>query len=132
MLSGGALIAIKGELGAGKTVLARGIIRGLGVAEDTYITSPTYTLIQEYRGRLIVNHIDLYRLSGNGEIEELGLEELIQERTVTIIEWAEKALQFFSEDHLEIKLSVQGENVRQTIFIPHGAAYQVLVENFLT
>ena len=83
----GTVVLLHGDLGAGKTALVRGIAEGLGVPADE-VSSPTFTLIQEYRGRLPLYHVDLYRLAA-GEADDLGLEELSQ-TGVLAIEWAEK------------------------------------------
>jgi tRNA threonylcarbamoyladenosine biosynthesis protein TsaE len=83
----GTVVLLHGELGAGKTVLVRGIAEGLGVSPDD-VSSPTFTLIQEYRGRIPLYHVDLYRLAA-AEADDLGLEELCQTGVVAV-EWAEK------------------------------------------
>ncbi|GAH49375.1 unnamed protein product, partial [marine sediment metagenome] len=83
-LSAGQIIALSGELGAGKTCLVQGIVRGLQV-QDRYITSPTFTLINEYRGSVPVYHFDVYRLSRPEDMEELGYEEYFYGEGVTII-----------------------------------------------
>jgi tRNA threonylcarbamoyladenosine biosynthesis protein TsaE len=84
----GTVIALRGNLGAGKTCLTRGIARGLGVEEG--VTSPTYTIISEYEGRLPLYHMDAYRLSGDEDAENLGLRELFSQGAVTVIEWSER------------------------------------------
>jgi tRNA threonylcarbamoyladenosine biosynthesis protein TsaE len=89
-LGEGAIVALVGELGAGKTSLTQGIARGLDVGEDYPITSPTFTLINEYPGRLKLVHLDVYRLSGSADLPDLGYEEYIFGKGVTVIEWAEK------------------------------------------
>lgn len=107
-LAPGVVIALTGELGAGKTTLAKGIAKGLGVTDE--ITSPTFTMINEYTsGRLPLSHFDVYRL-GEGEaalvgMEELGYEEYFFGDGVTIVEWADLVEQLLPEDAIRISLS---------------------------
>ncbi|MCS5583144.1 MAG: tRNA (adenosine(37)-N6)-threonylcarbamoyltransferase complex ATPase subunit type 1 TsaE, partial [Pseudomonadales bacterium] len=84
----GAIVLLYGELGSGKTAFVRGLAGALGV-KPSDVSSPTFTLIQEYRGRVTVNHVDLYRLSG-AEIDDLGLEELTTDNSIVVIEWADR------------------------------------------
>ncbi len=102
-LGPGTVIALHGDLGAGKTCFIQGYAAALGIDEP--ITSPTYTLIGEYEGRLPLHHIDLYRLSGPEEALGLGLEEYFDVDGITAIEWAERAEGLLPEDllHIEIK-----------------------------
>ncbi len=87
-LTAGAVVLLFGDLGAGKTAFVRGLARGLGVPDDE-VTSPTFTLVQEYRGRLTLHHVDLYRLEP-AEVADLGLDELTSGDAVVAIEWAER------------------------------------------
>ena len=87
-LQPGDVVLLFGELGAGKTAFTRGLAQGLGVEPDE-VSSPTFTLIQEYRGRLTLYHVDLYRLA-EAEVDDLGLEELVVSDGVVVIEWAER------------------------------------------
>ncbi|EAT15166.1 tRNA (adenosine(37)-N6)-threonylcarbamoyltransferase complex ATPase subunit type 1 TsaE [Desulfuromonas acetoxidans] len=86
----GSLILLHGDLGAGKTCLASGIARGVGVDPDVPITSPTYTLLNCYEGRLPLYHFDLYRLGGEEELEELGFDEYFHGDGVALVEWPER------------------------------------------
>ena len=88
-LSAGDVVALSGELGSGKSVIARGILRSLGVAGD--IPSPSFVIVAAYEGRMPVNHIDLYRVNSADEAAGLGLEELLYSEAVSVIEWADKA-----------------------------------------
>ena len=87
-LAPGAVVLLHGELGAGKTAFVRGMAVALGI-DPREVSSPTFTLIQEYRGRLRLEHVDLYRVSGR-EIDDLGLEELVAEDAIVVIEWADR------------------------------------------
>lgn len=101
----GMIILLEGDLGAGKTVVARGIIRGIGVTED-YITSPTFTLLNIYtEGRLPVYHFDLYRLSHPDEWALTGAEEYLDGEGIVLVEWADKGGDWIPADHLRIRLT---------------------------
>ena len=104
----GDVIALTGELGAGKTALVKGIARGLGIAQD--VTSPTFTLIHEYGGgRLPLFHIDLYRLDTVEQALAIGIEEYLTPDGVTVIEWAEKIRRLWAEGTTQIRLESLGE-----------------------
>ena len=90
MLEGGDVVGLEGGLGAGKTTFARGAVHGLGVPEDTAVTSPTFALLHQYEGRVPVAHADFYRLGGEAEVEELGVDELLEEGAVLFVEWGRK------------------------------------------
>ena len=87
-LGSGAVVACVGELGAGKTCFVQGLARGLGVASP--VTSPTFVLVNQYRGRLAVNHVDAYRTESLAELMDIGVEEMLDGDGVTIVEWADK------------------------------------------
>ena len=84
------LVLLRGELGAGKTTLAKGIISGLGAAAEEEITSPTFTLVHAFSGPVKVYHVDLYRVEGVQEFDSLGLEDLFAEPAIVLIEWPER------------------------------------------
>jgi len=90
LLPAGALLLLKGDLGAGKTCLTKGIAGGLGVDDSVPITSPTYTLLNCYTGRLPLYHFDLYRLASEEELEELGFDEYFHGEGVAVVEWPER------------------------------------------
>jgi len=102
-LQGGDVLALTGELGAGKTLLTRGIASGLGITAEQ-VTSPTFTLIQTYEGRLPVIHVDLYRLEDPSAILQLGLEDYFTPQNIVIIEWADRLLQILPPDYLALHL----------------------------
>ncbi len=112
-LTGGQVVALTGELGAGKTCLAQGIARGMGIAEGYYVTSPTFTLINEYPGRIPLYHMDLYRLSGAGDLEDMGYKEYFYGGGVVVIEWAEKIADILPAGALMITLEHVDDITRQ-------------------
>jgi len=109
-LKPGDVVALHGELGAGKTCLVRGLVQGLGL-EESQVASPSFSLINEYTGTVPIFHIDCYRLQSDEEIEELGLEEYMDGPGITVIEWAER-IRDLSEDRLEMYFSILGERKR--------------------
>ena len=110
-----ALILLQGDLGAGKSVLARGIARGLGVAPQVPITSPTFTLMNHYRARLDLYHFDLYRLSDPDELLELGFDDFAHGAGIALVEWPER-LGDNSTPGLWILLQHVGNQQRKLIF----------------
>ena len=107
-----ACVLLIGNLGAGKTTLAKGIIHGLGVAVPDEVASPTFTLIHEY-GEGRVYHIDLYRLDQAEQVATLGLDDIFDRDSVVIIEWGERFPELMPSPRIEIRLSAMGEDERQ-------------------
>jgi len=107
----GDIICLIGELGSGKTTITQGIAQGLGVRVS--VTSASFKLINEYKGRIPVYHFDLFRLDKLSEIEELGYREYFYDQGVTIIEWAEKIRPLWPEERIEIELKIISENNRE-------------------
>ena len=114
-------ILLIGELGSGKTTLAKGIIEGLGVAAPEDVLSPTFSLIHEYEGTPKVYHIDLYRLDRVPELETLGLEDLWDKPVVVLIEWGEKFRQQLPGERTEIRLIDRGDDLREIRVEPPDA-----------
>lgn len=109
----GDVIILSGALGAGKTTITQFIGTGLEVPAECYITSPTFSLMHEYQGRLVLYHMDLYRLSSEEEIEDLGLLEYIYGEGLTVIEWPDRLGSLMPEEYLELSLEPQeNENYR--------------------
>jgi len=106
-----AVVLLIGNLGAGKTTLAKGIVQGLGAAEPENVSSPTFTLIHEYGGR--VYHIDLYRLEHAEEIATLGLHEIFERDAVVLIEWGERFPELMPERRIEIRLRALEDGRRE-------------------
>jgi len=107
----GTVYALCGDLGSGKTVLARGIARGLGITDD--ITSPTFTLLEIYEGAPPLYHFDLYRIERAAEFVELGFEEYWEGEGVSVIEWAERAAGMLPESTIHIYLEYHNEHERK-------------------
>jgi len=108
------LVLLRGDLGAGKTTLVKGIAAGFESAHEEDVTSPTFTLVHEYRGpRANLYHIDLYRVDTPRELETLGLDDLRSDGSVLLIEWGDKFPRFLRERDLEISLERAGENGRK-------------------
>jgi len=105
-LKNGDIVVLEGRLGAGKTVFAKGIAAGLGVEEE--VTSPTFTLLKEYAGRLTLRHFDFYRIADAQELSETGLYDSLGGDGVCVIEWAPRQL----PPHIKVSLRVTGENER--------------------
>ncbi|MCK9418500.1 MAG: tRNA (adenosine(37)-N6)-threonylcarbamoyltransferase complex ATPase subunit type 1 TsaE [Nitrospirae bacterium] len=126
LLDAGDTVCLYGDLGAGKTNLAYGIARGLDVREQ-YITSPTFTFVNEYQGRVPLYHIDLYRLKGPDELENIGFDEYIESDGVTVIEWAERAEDELPEVSLGVYLTAVDEKSREFGFLAEGERYEKLV-----
>jgi tRNA threonylcarbamoyladenosine biosynthesis protein TsaE len=114
LLSPPKLVLLRGDLGAGKTTLVKGIAAGFDAAEEEDVTSPTFTLVHEYRGpRANLYHIDLYRVDTQRELETLGLEDLRSDGSVLLIEWGEKFPGLVRERDVEISLERQSANGRK-------------------
>ena len=128
LLEGGEIIALIGELGAGKTCFVRGVTQGLEVGKDAWIRSPSFTLINEYQGRFPVYHIDLYRIEGRAQLEGLNLREYLYSDGVSLIEWFEHLPADEVDEFLEVKASYVDDNRRQLTFSPHGQRYEEVVE----
>lgn len=128
-LQPGDVIALIGELGAGKTEFVRGLARGLGVPDDL-VSSPTFVLVHEYPGRLTLAHVDLYRLEQISDEFLLELEEYFYGPYVTVIEWAERLAGALTEEYLEVTITWAGEHCRELIFRGHGKRGEDLAEKF--
>ena len=107
------VVLLTGNLGAGKTTLAKGIVKGLGATSPEEVSSPTYTLIHEYSPR--VYHIDLYRIEKLREAQALGLEEIFDRDAVVLVEWGERFPEILPPDHLQIELRHAGGDTRDIV-----------------
>lgn len=114
ILSPPKLVLLRGDLGAGKTTLVKGIAAGFEAAEEEDVTSPTFALVHEYRGpKANLYHIDLYRVDTQRELETLGLDDLRSGNSILLIEWGEKFPRFVRERNIEIALERNGESGRK-------------------
>jgi len=108
-----ATVLLVGDLGAGKTTLAKGLVRGLGAGNPEEVSSPTFTLIHEYSGTRKVYHIDLYRIEQARELDSLGLDEIFEREAVVLIEWGERFLERMPADHIQIWLEELDADARR-------------------
>jgi len=109
----GATVLLIGDLGAGKTTLAKGIVQGLGAATADEVSSPTFTLIHEYGSPAAVYHVDLYRLESARDAATLGLDELFDSPALVIVEWGERFPELMPRDRIEIRLRALGDDQRE-------------------
>lgn len=124
----GDILLLTGELGAGKTCLTQGIAWGLGV--EGYATSPTFVVVNQYQGRLIVYHIDLYRIDTLSEVSDLGLDDYLYGDGICVVEWADKALEAFPAERLLVEMGFISETSRSIAFKPSGDRYKTLLSQF--
>lgn len=129
-LSRGDVVAIRGELGAGKSVIARGICEGLGIAQRT--RSPSFTFMNRYRGPIDVYHIDLYRIERMGELATLGWEEMLYSDAITLIEWADKLGSLLPPASLDISIEITGEETRRIALKANAERHEGIIEDILT
>jgi tRNA threonylcarbamoyladenosine biosynthesis protein TsaE len=128
LLEGGELLALSGDLGAGKTCFIKGIARGLSLREEN-ILSPTFTMIQEHQGRLPLYHIDLYRLD-TVALDELGLREYLFSDSIAAVEWFERLEGGGEIDRLSVQITYTGANSRRIEFVAVGNRYSSLISKF--
>ncbi|MFC1868077.1 tRNA (adenosine(37)-N6)-threonylcarbamoyltransferase complex ATPase subunit type 1 TsaE [Thermodesulfobacteriota bacterium] len=112
LLSEGDVVALTGELGSGKTWFTKGLALGLGIGQDTVITSPSFALVNEYRGRHLFYHIDLYRLEDISDIHSVGIEEYLYNDGVVVMEWADRWPEILPEWKVEVKFKIIDDNSR--------------------
>lgn len=127
----GDFIALKGDLGAGKTRFAQGVAAGIGVSKGSPVTSPTYTLMNIHAGRIPLYHFDLYRLSCEAEVVDLGFAEYFNGNGVCLVEWPEKLSAELPGERLEICFSYIDDSVRKIELIPFGARFTDLLKRMI-
>ena len=127
VLPAGAVIAYRGDLGAGKTAFTRGLARGLGYAEP--VTSPTYTIVNEYLGgRLPLFHFDMYRLASSDDLWDIGWEDYLDRGGLILMEWADRVPLALPRERLDIEIVGSGADPRTVRMTPHGTSYEGLVK----
>ena len=126
-LFAGAVVALIGELGAGKTFLVKAIAEGLDIANSAVVSSPTFVLIQEYDARLPIYHFDAYRLTTEAEFADLGAHEYFGGEGVSLVEWADKVPSCLPAERLEIRIRTIGETARSFELTAFGVRFEELV-----
>jgi len=122
-------IALTGDLGSGKTVFIQGIARGLSVSKEYRITSPTYTIINEYPGRLRLFHVDLYRISDPSVLSDIGFDEIFDENNVVAVEWADRIAPEGISFDIDIRIKIIDDTTREFQFFFYGRTYVNLINH---
>jgi tRNA threonylcarbamoyladenosine biosynthesis protein TsaE len=128
LLRGPMTIALTGDLGSGKTAFVQGLAKGLEIPSDYYITSPTFTLVNEYPGRLRLFHIDLYRLDHYGDLENIGLYDILEGQGVVAIEWADKLSDDLPSNYLALRFDIIDDETRKISAVASGQEAIVLIK----
>ncbi len=128
LLKPGSVVCLEGNLGAGKTHFAKGVALGLGVGE--HVTSPTFTIINEYEGIMPLFHVDAYRLESEDEAYELGLEEYLYGTGATLVEWPERISELLPDEYMTVVIRFAGadDRTRELEITPVGSRYEKIVE----
>ncbi|MEA3490086.1 MAG: tRNA (adenosine(37)-N6)-threonylcarbamoyltransferase complex ATPase subunit type 1 TsaE [Candidatus Omnitrophota bacterium] len=124
----GDLVALVGELGAGKTMFVKGVARGLGVRDPLYVNSPSFVVLKEYHGRKDLYHFDIYRLDLKSFCETLDYERYFYGNGITVVEWAEKIADILPEEYLEVGIEYADHSERKLNFKSVGKRFDALLE----
>ncbi len=127
VLAPGDVIGLEGGLGAGKTTFARATVHGLGVPKEIAVTSPTFALLHQYQGRLPIAHADFYRLGDEAEVEELGVDELLEEGGVLFVEWGKKFPGMRARTVLWVELEIVSDRARRARFRSESARGDAII-----
>jgi tRNA threonylcarbamoyladenosine biosynthesis protein TsaE len=123
LLRAGDVVSLAGDLGAGKTVFARGVARALGVSDP--VVSPSFTIVREYEGRVPVVHVDVYRIDTFQELHDIGFEEVVRDDAVTLVEWGDVIDGMLPSDRLEVRLAAGSADDERVIEIEgHGRSWR--------
>ncbi len=123
----GAVVALEGGLGAGKTHLVRAVAEGLAVPDPRIVTSPTFVLLQQYEGRLPIHHFDAYRLTSPAAFLALGTDDILEGDGVCLIEWADLVARVLPADRLRVRLCVTGETKREALIEATGPRHAAII-----
>jgi len=126
-LDPGTVLALSGDLGSGKTAFIQGLAKGLDVPDNYYITSPTYTLINEYPGRYHLFHVDLYRIENYADFDDIGLYEILRSDGVVAIEWADKLPKNLLPEYLAIHIDILNDESRKISMAAYGLRGENLI-----
>lgn len=127
MLRGGELLGLSGDLGSGKTCFVHGLAEGIEVGRNSWVRSPTFTLINEYQGRLSLVHADLFRVAPGPEMEDLHLEEYFASGSVCVVEWFERLDAVGVEEFMGVNFRYVDEDHRELRFVPNGRRYEEML-----
>ena len=127
----GTVLALTGNLGSGKTAFVQGLARGLEVPDEYYITSPSYTLINEYPGRFTLFHVDLYRISDPMDLEDIGFYEILHNSGVVAIEWADRFENKPLSGSIDIHFEITGDNTRNIYITAYDLKNADMLKNIL-
>ncbi len=124
----GDVICLDGDLGVGKTALSQAIARGLKVPDDCYVTSPSFAILHEYKGRIPMYHMDFYRLQDAGEVEDLGFDEYFYLTGLTVIEWSMRADEILPAERIILEM-VQNDDLSRTVILKGSKRYAEMLQH---
>ncbi|MBU4377112.1 MAG: tRNA (adenosine(37)-N6)-threonylcarbamoyltransferase complex ATPase subunit type 1 TsaE [Candidatus Omnitrophica bacterium] len=127
-LKAGDVVGLSGQLGSGKTVLTKGIARGLGVKQSSYVNSPSFVILKEYKGRIPLYHFDVYRLKDILQFSTVGYDEYFYGKGVSVVEWADKVKEALPKEYLMINIDIAGSSKRRISAKAHGKRYEKMLE----
>ncbi|MCE2392133.1 MAG: tRNA (adenosine(37)-N6)-threonylcarbamoyltransferase complex ATPase subunit type 1 TsaE [Proteobacteria bacterium] len=130
LLEGGDAVGLRGDLGSGKTCFVRGLARGLEVPHEVPVTSPSFTLVNQYPGRLELRHADFYRVESYTRLADAGFDDLLDARGVLVVEWPERFDAALPDDRLEIRIEWVSERERRLSLLPRGLRARELAGRF--